>query len=110
MSGLLENKIALVTGAASGLGLEIARCFCREGASVMLADIDVNGLKSAAEELSKTGDVATVVNDVTDAGSCEIGVKETENRFGRLDIAVNNAGIFGSMKRLHECPLESWQQ
>lgn len=86
----LEGKAALVTGAAAGFGREIARCFAREGARVVLADIDGAGAEAAAKELdgaiglggdvSKQADVARMVAAATSA-------------FGHLDIVVNNAGV-----------------
>jgi NAD(P)-dependent dehydrogenase (short-subunit alcohol dehydrogenase family) len=89
-----ENKVALVTGAASGMGLATARAFTRAGAAVVLADIDKDALETAAEELTSAGHQAIGVTcDVTDESQTAAMVKRTVTTFGRLDMAFNNAGV-----------------
>ncbi len=89
-----ENKIALVTGAASGLGLATAQAFAEAGASVVLADRNENAVKAATEELKAEGyKVLAVHCDVSDDAQVEAMVKQTVDAFGRLDAAYNNAGI-----------------
>ncbi len=94
MSKLLESKVALVTGAASGIGLEIAREFAKEGAKVVISDLNEKAVQHAAEELKGQGyEVLSAVCDVTNEEQVEKSVSKTLETFGRLDILVNNAGI-----------------
>jgi NAD(P)-dependent dehydrogenase (short-subunit alcohol dehydrogenase family) len=89
-----ENKVALITGAASGLGLATARAFADSGASVVLADWNEDGVRSAAEELRVRGHrVLAVRCDVSDDRQVEAMVQQTVATFGRLDAAYNNAGV-----------------
>jgi 3-oxoacyl-[acyl-carrier protein] reductase len=86
----LKDQVAIVTGAASGFGAEIARQYVAEGAKVAVADINGAGAKAVAETL---GDNAIAVTcDVTQRADIDALVKATVNRFGKLDIVVNNAG------------------
>ncbi|WP_067792389.1 SDR family NAD(P)-dependent oxidoreductase [Actinomadura formosensis] len=86
----LENRIALVTGGASGIGRAIAEAYVREGAHVVIADRDALRAASVAAEIGADGGVEI---DVTDAARVEAGVAETARRFGRIDVLVNSAGI-----------------
>src|SRR5215210_1378027 len=91
---IMEDKIALVTGGASGLGLATAKAFAEAGASVVLADYNEKAVKAAAEELASKGFKAlAVVCDVSDDIQVEAMVAKTVSSFGRLDAAYNNAGI-----------------
>ncbi|MBW2287781.1 MAG: glucose 1-dehydrogenase [Deltaproteobacteria bacterium] len=111
MNGLLEGKAALVTGAASGIGRATAFAFAREGARVMLADIDEAGGRSAAATITdEGGDARFAVANVTSEASVEALVAETVGAFGRLDCAVNNAGMTGVMGPLHQLPLKEFQR
>ncbi|HEX7741385.1 MAG TPA: SDR family oxidoreductase, partial [Sphingobium sp.] len=87
----LEGKIALITGAASGIGREIARVFHELGAILVLTDINRQGLKLVEEELGK--DVLTRAHDVAAPGDWVEVFANIAQRHGRLDILVNNAGI-----------------
>ena len=90
----LENKVAIVTGAARGIGLATARRFAEEGARVVLGDIDLPAANTATEEIRKISPETTFAElDVTSATSVDSLVAMTRDRFGRLDILVNNAGI-----------------
>lgn len=94
MSFSFENKVALVTGAASGIGLATAQAFAQAGASVVLADINGEAARVAAEALIGAGHQAIGTRcDVSDIDQVEAMVKETLATFGRLDAAFNNAGV-----------------
>lgn len=92
----LEGKVALVTGASSGIGRATALAFARGGARVALADLDVERGASLASEIEAVGGAALFVRcDVASSSDCAALVAETTRRFGRLDCAFNNAGIEG---------------
>jgi len=89
-----ENKVALVTGAGSGLGLATAKAFAESGASVVIADANEKAAHLAAEELSKKGHETLAVQcDVADDAQVEAMIERTVATFGRLDAAYNNAGV-----------------
>lgn len=89
-----ENKIALVTGAASGIGLAAAKAFAESGASVVLADWHEEAAQSAAKKLVAQGHKALAIRcDVSDDTQVEAMVTKTVAAFGRLDVAFNNAGV-----------------
>ena len=89
-----EGKVALVTGAASGLGLATARAFAESGAAVALADWNGKAVRSAAEELAaKNHKTLAIQCDVADDAQVEAMVEQTVAAFGRLDAAYNNAGV-----------------
>ena len=87
----LQGKIALITGGASGLGAQIARRFTEEGATVVINDLRAEDAEAMASELG--GESIGVGFDVSDSAAVEAGFKEVAERFGRLDVLVNNAGI-----------------
>lgn len=90
----LQDKVAVITGAASGIGLEIARTFAREGALVVIADLNQAGADAAAASLDPTGKRALgVAMDVTDEAQVDAGMDRAVAAFGRIDILVSNAGI-----------------
>jgi NAD(P)-dependent dehydrogenase (short-subunit alcohol dehydrogenase family) len=89
-----ENKVALVTGAGSGMGLATAKAFAEAGAVVVLADIHENAVRSVAEDLVSAGHQALAVRcDVTDEDEVAAMIEQTVSTFGRLDAAFNNAGV-----------------
>jgi 3-hydroxybutyrate dehydrogenase len=90
----LKDKVAIVTGAASGIGKEIARQFLEQGAKVAIADIAIAAADAAAKEFDSSGERALgVAMDVTDEAQVDAGVEEVVRRFGGVDILVSNAGI-----------------
>jgi len=106
----LQDKAAIVTGAARGIGLAIATAYAREGAAVLLADVDAASVAAAAGSLSKTGArVATATVDVSRADAGDMLVRAATDAFGRLDLLVNNAGI-AMRKPFLDYTLEDWQR
>ncbi len=97
MKKTLQGKVAIITGASSGIGLECARIFSQAGASVVLAARSGDKLKALEDEL-KDNPVLTVITDVSRESDCKILIEKTVERFGRIDILVNNAGL--SMRAL----------
>jgi 3-oxoacyl-[acyl-carrier protein] reductase len=91
--GLLEGRIAVITGGAQGLGYAIAEAFVREGANVVLGDLNAAGVAAAAQQLAVGDRAVGLVCDVTLANDVEALVTQAKDRFGSLDIMVNNAGV-----------------
>ncbi len=107
----LEGKVALVTGAGSGIGEAVVIALAREGAKVVLADVDLPGAERVAALVKQAGGETLVVrNDVSSAPECEAAVAAALKTFGRLDIAVNNAGIGGPPALTGDYPLDGWHQ
>jgi NAD(P)-dependent dehydrogenase (short-subunit alcohol dehydrogenase family) len=106
----LSNKVAIVTGAAAGIGFAYARRFLAEGARVVMADV-VDPL-SAAEKLGEADRVLAVRTDVSDAGAVRAMVDAAVTRFGRVDVLVNNAAIFATLapRRFDEIPDAEWDR
>ena len=92
----LEGKVAIITGAAHGMGAEEARLFAREGARVVVADILEEGRKVEAEIAEAGGEAMFQRLDVTQEQEWEAAVAATVARFGKLDVLVNNAGVSGT--------------
>ena len=94
MSTKLQDKIAIVTGAASGIGLAIAEIYAREGAKVAIADLNMAAAQAAAEKLNAQGQTAmAVAADVSDEGQVNAAVAAVVKAWGGVDILVSNAGI-----------------
>jgi NAD(P)-dependent dehydrogenase (short-subunit alcohol dehydrogenase family) len=110
--GRLDGKVALITGAASGIGKIAATLFAREGASVVLADVADDDGKAAAEGILAGGGQATYVHaDVSSASDAEAMVAVAVDRFGSLDVLYNNAGIFPSDDgSVTETPENTWDR
>jgi NAD(P)-dependent dehydrogenase (short-subunit alcohol dehydrogenase family) len=104
--GKLQDKIAIITGAASGLGQGIAELFAQEGATVVVADIQEDAGKQLADEL---GGMFVQV-DVTDPASVEAMIQSVVDRYERIDILVNNAGIDGEQAVTADSSLENWRR
>src|SRR5438105_1373885 len=89
----LKDKVAIVTGAASGIGKEIAKTFVREGARVAIADLNQKAADAAAGELGDTRKALGVVMDVTNEQQVEAGVARTVEQFEKIDVLVGNAAV-----------------
>ena len=108
----LEGKVALVTGGGSGIGRASAEAFAREGARVVVADLsESNALETAAKIGEGGGEAATARGDVTDSADAEAMVRAAVDRYGRIDVLLNSAGItsrHGSLK--DASPEEAWDK
>jgi NAD(P)-dependent dehydrogenase (short-subunit alcohol dehydrogenase family) len=104
----LGGKVAVVTGAASGIGLAAVTLFAEEGAKVLAVDRDGAALEGAVASLS--GGVVAYAADVTDEASISEAMAEAAKRFGGIDIVIPNAGIFGQHAHIKDCPIDSLNQ
>jgi NAD(P)-dependent dehydrogenase (short-subunit alcohol dehydrogenase family) len=111
MTQQFSGKVALVTGGASGLGRTSAIALAQEGAKVAVSDVNVSEGEATARRISAAGGQAIFVKaDVTKPGEVEALVQETIKAFGRLDLALNNAGIDGVRARTADYPEDVWHQ
>jgi NAD(P)-dependent dehydrogenase (short-subunit alcohol dehydrogenase family) len=107
--GRLEDKVALITGGGGSIGAATARLFAEEGAKVVLADVDEDGLATVTDEIGAER-AAYVVTDVTDSGQVREAVRIAIERFGGLDVAFANAGIFGDATPIVDYPEDVFDQ
>jgi NAD(P)-dependent dehydrogenase (short-subunit alcohol dehydrogenase family) len=106
-----SGKVALVTGAAAGMGLATARAFAEAGAAVVLADFKEDAVKAAAEKLVAAGHKALAVRcDVSDDAQVAAMVDRTVAEFGRLDAAFNNAGVMARIAPTADSTREDWDR
>ena len=102
MPGRVEGKVALVTGGASGIGRATALTFAREGAKLVIADMNDEGGHQTVHMITENGGEAIFVQvDVTSTSAVEAMIAKTVETYGRLDCAHNNAGISGGGTRAH---------
>lgn len=107
----LENKVAIVTGAGSGMGKEIAKLFAHEGAKVVLADIAEGPLNEVVTQIRESGGTAIgVVANVAKEEHIQNLIDTTVNKFGSLDVLVNNAGIMDKMTAAADVTDELWER
>ena len=108
---LLENKVAIITGAGSGIGKATALLFAKEGAKVVISDINEKDGKTAVDEIKKaSGEAFFVKADSSKPEDNEALVKQAIEKYGSIDIAVNNAGIGGPLSVTGEYPIDGWQK
>ncbi len=106
-----ENKVALITGAASGLGLATAKAFAESGAAVVVADWNEKAARSAADELAAHGHkTLAIACDVSDDTQVEAMVEQTVAKFGRLDAAYNNAGVQNVLAETADSPRDDYDR
>jgi len=111
MNGTFENKVALVTGAAAGMGLATAQAFAEAGAAVVLADFREDAVKAEAQKLAFAGHKAVGVGcDVSDDAQVAAMVDRTVAEFGRIDAAFNNAGIMARIALTADSTREEWDR
>jgi 3-hydroxybutyrate dehydrogenase len=105
-----DGKVAIVTGATSGIGKEIALRFAAEGSIPVIADLDLGAAEATANEIRSTGsDAFAVAMNVVDEATVEKGVADRMAKFGRIDILVSNAGI-QIVKPIVDFPLSDWKK
>src|SRR5215831_982075 len=112
MSGRVEGKVALVTGGASGIGRATALTFAREGAKLVVADMNEEGGHQTVHMITENGGEAIFVRtDVSQAVEVQALISKAVETYGRLDCAHNNAGISGGLSaRTAEYPEDLWHQ
>jgi NAD(P)-dependent dehydrogenase (short-subunit alcohol dehydrogenase family) len=107
----LEKKVAIITGAGSGIGRATAMLFAREGAKVVVSDIHDTHGREVTADIKKNGGIALFIEaDTSKPEDHQFLVEQTLSKFGALDIAVNNAGIGGPMAPTGEYPIDGWQK
>ncbi len=106
-----DAKVAVVTGAASGIGRSVAQLFAQNGTHVVVADVDLEGGRKTVDTIQSDGGQAIFVEtDVSSPAACERMVQKAVDTYGRLDYACNNAGIAGEQNLIADYSIEGWQR
>ncbi|MBP6013613.1 MAG: 3-hydroxybutyrate dehydrogenase [Alphaproteobacteria bacterium] len=105
----LKDKVAVITGAASGIGKEIAIIFVREGARVVIADLNQEGADAVAKELGGPSKAVGVAMDVTDEAQVDAGMAKAVKAFGKIDVMISNAGI-QIVERVDQFDFAKWKK
>lgn len=107
----LENKIAVVTGAASGMGKAIAKLYAQEGAKVVVADYNFEGAEAVVKEITEANGQAIPMSvNVADGNAVNKMIEDTVSEYGGLDILVNNAGVMDNFEPVGEIKDEDWDR
>ena len=106
----MKNKVAIITGGASGIGEKTAEFFVQEGVKVFVTDVNLQGIEKTVSFLKGKGDIKGFFCDVTDEKMVSQMVDEAVTHFGTVDFLVNSAGIGGSMKPLEDAERGEWQR
>ncbi len=108
---MLQDKVVMITGATRGLGRALALAFSREGANLVITSRNEDALKPVAEETEGAGaEVLAIAVDVSESEDVEKLVKAAAERFGRIDVLVNNAGLLGPRVPIAEYPEDEWRK
>jgi NAD(P)-dependent dehydrogenase (short-subunit alcohol dehydrogenase family) len=111
MSDLLINKVAIVTGAGSGIGKEISKLFSKEGCKVVAADIHLGDLRNLEKEITQNnGDVAITETDISNETDIFKMIQFARDTYGKIDILVNNAGIMDNFESIADVTNETWEK
>ena len=106
-----KNKIVLITGSGSGIGKAAALAFSKEGGTIIVSDInEINGLKTVSEIIKNNGKASFFKTDVSNFDMVQNLMDFIIEKYGRLDVAINNAGIGGDFAKITDITLESWDK
>jgi NAD(P)-dependent dehydrogenase (short-subunit alcohol dehydrogenase family) len=109
----VQDRVVIVTGAGQGIGRELARQFAAAGATAVVADLDLTKAEAVAKEIHEAGDVGQALQvDVAEESSVDTMVDAVVERWGRVDVLINNASIFATLKKepFDELPLPEWER
>jgi len=106
-----KNKIVLITGSGSGIGKAAALAFSKEGGTIIVSDInEINGVKTVSEIIKNNGEASFFKTDVSNFDMVQNLMDFIIEKYGRLDVAINNAGVGGDFAKITDITLESWDK